>query len=183
MQATYWVIPNLLAGRCGPRQVPWDLAAFRRAGVRLIVSLADVGLTPVETGREGMVLHECWLPMSALATAQERLGVLRRVTPVLRAIEESLGRQEGVLTHCAMGIDRTGLVLACALMMVESVTAEAAIARVHQANSQALQLEGYQRAVVDFGALWDRAERCIRTPGSAKGLTAWIRPEAGEAGG
>lgn len=177
MHATYWVIPHLLAGRCGPRQAPWDLNTFRRAGIRLIVSLTDVGLSPVETGAHGMVLHECWLPMSALVNLQERTTVLRRLQPVLQAIDEAHQRGDAVLTHCAMGIDRTGLLLGCVLVMREGLQAGEAIERIHDANPAALQLEGYQAAVRDFAAMWDPAQRRIKMPGFTKGLTSFIRAE------
>lgn len=180
MRSIYWVIPHFLCGRCGPRQAPWDLGAFRQAGIRTIVSLVDVGLSPVETGAQGIVLHECFLPMTALATPQERLAALKKIQPVLHAVADARQRNEAVLTHCAMGVDRTGLLLACALVRLEQRPPQDAIACVHRANPSALQLDGYQKAVHEFAAMWDPPTKRLKLPNFSKGLTSFIRAEDAE---
>ena len=41
MDHIFWVVPNLLAGRCGPDEQPWRLKHLRRAGFGAVLSVDD----------------------------------------------------------------------------------------------------------------------------------------------
>jgi len=48
VKTVYWVTPNLLAGRPGPKESPWDLEEIWAGGLRTIVSLVRVNGTAIQ---------------------------------------------------------------------------------------------------------------------------------------
>ena len=59
MENIFWLVADRLAGRCGPDQAPWDLAALRKNGIDTILSLAAGLYDSSEVTAAGMD-HACF---------------------------------------------------------------------------------------------------------------------------
>ena len=145
MNAVYWVLPGLLAGRPGPDQVPWDLAGLWAAGLRTIVSLSPVDGTSI---REAGFRHLA-VPLNGglafLPVLRWRLA--RQVLEVVDFVAAEVAAGRPTLVHCRQGNDRTGAALAGYLVRHQGLTPAQAIRRLLQANPQAMRSPGFRRLV------------------------------------
>src|ERR1700757_4594355 len=66
MDKLFWVIPGKLAGRPGPDQAPWDLAALRVGGIGTILSVNDGLLCHPQDFAVAGINYAC-MPLSANA--------------------------------------------------------------------------------------------------------------------
>ena len=144
MDHIFWLVPNLLAGRCGPNEQSWSLGHLRRSGFGAVLSVNDGELChPEDFAREGLA-YAC-IPLSNNAPPFDGdLEHCLRVLPVaLSFVEENISKGIPVLVHCAAGKDRTGLFLAYYLMQSEGLSVRQAMERVRGVRAIAFTAEGW----------------------------------------
>lgn len=137
MEKIFWLIPGKLGGRPGPAIEPWDIKAMRESGVTTIVSTDD-DCRASSVLAAGLKHVKKFMP-SAYPTNS---ALVDRFVDLVRyaALEvvERVRSGEVVVVHCFAGRDRTGLVLAAALMELESIDAREAFARVRAVRPVAM---------------------------------------------
>ena len=144
MEAVDWVIPGLLAGRPGPQQAPWDLAALWAGGLRTILSLsAEVDERAIAAA--GFRHGKFYFPPVLLFTPPKKRAFLDLMGRATRFIQDQLAEGRPTLVHCHAGKDRTGAVLTGYLMRYQGLPPEEATHRVRQANPIAMTAPGFGR--------------------------------------
>ncbi len=144
MNHIFWLVPNLLAGRCGPNEQPWSLGHLRKSGFGAVLSVNDGELChPEDFAREGLA-YAC-IPLSSNAPPLDGdlEHCLERLPAALSFADESIGKSIPVLVHCAAGKDRTGLFLAYYLLQSEGLSVRQAMARVRDARPIAFTADGW----------------------------------------
>lgn len=143
MKAVYWVIPDLLAGRPGPQEMPWDLEELQSGGLRAILSLsADVDEEAIAA--TGFHHGRYYFPPIPLLTRFEKRAFLNLMDEAIEFIQAQLAEGCPTLVHCHAGKDRTGAVLAGYLMRYQGLSSDEAIHLVRQANPRAMTAPGYE---------------------------------------
>ena len=111
----FWLVPKVLAGRCGPDEQPWQLDRLRKAGIGAVLSVNDGELCYPEDFEEHGLVYAC-IPLSRNAPPQH--GDLEHCLDALRSalsfVRENISRGVPVLVHCTAGKDRTGLFMSSA---------------------------------------------------------------------
>jgi hypothetical protein len=143
VKAVYWVSPNLLAGRPGPRLLPWDLGRIWAGGVRTIVSLVRVNRTAIQAA--GFRHHQVPLPGGLAFFPWIRRWLVQRMLPVVDFIAAEVAAGRPTLVHCHAGKDRTGAVLAGYLIRHQGLSADEAFRLVRQANPRAMTAPGFDQ--------------------------------------
>ena len=142
MQHLYWILPDQLAGRCGPEKVPWEPAALYAAGIRTVLTVAReervADLSPYGLRHQRLALP----PLPFLLRHTQR-AFARLARPVLDFIAAELSAERPVLVHCHDGDDRAGVILSGYLVVYEGLAPEAAVARVRAMNPRAMKMPGY----------------------------------------
>ena len=145
-----WLVPGKLAGTPLPGaagDIDADLAALKRAGVTMLVTLTEQDLAPEPLRRHG--LSNLHLPIYSLeppTVAQNHM--------LLKRMEMLLAQGHVLAVHCLGGIGRTGTVLA-AWLVREGLTAAEALRRVRLIDAQYVQtaeqedfLQHYEDAIL-----------------------------------
>ena len=144
MKHLFWLVPNLLAGRCGPDEQPWQLDRLRKAGIGAVLSVNDGELCAPEDFAEHGLAYAC-IPLSNHAPPQE--GDLEHCLDALPAalafVTDNMSRGVPVLVHCTAGKDRTGLFMAYYLMQRQNLSLQDAIKRLRSVRAIALTAEGW----------------------------------------
>ena len=129
-----WLLPGKLAGTPlpgGVDNIDADLAALKRAGVTMLITLTEQDLPPEPLRRHGLTnLH---LPIYSLeppTVAQNQM--------LLRRMEMLLAKGHVLAVHCLNGIGRTGTVLA-AWLVHEGLTATEALRRIRLIDAKYVQ--------------------------------------------
>jgi protein-tyrosine phosphatase len=149
LAAHYWVIDDELAGRAGPRCVPWDLWELRESGVGGIVSL-DAGVDPDEVAAANIRHLPSYMPMVYLEREEDHLEFLSVLPPIVKFIDELRAAGQATLVHCHYGCDRTGCVLGCYLVAREGLSPLEAYRRIKERNPHAFGASGYAEAILTF---------------------------------
>ncbi|MBP6598578.1 MAG: ATP-binding cassette domain-containing protein [Giesbergeria sp.] len=129
-----WLLPGKLAGTPQPGAVDdidADLAALKRAGVTLLITLTEEDLAPEPLRRHG--LSNLHLPIYSLeppTVAQNHM--------LLRRMEVLLAQGHVLAVHCLNGIGRTGTVLA-AWLVHQGLTAPEALRRIRLIDAKYVQ--------------------------------------------
>jgi protein-tyrosine phosphatase len=145
----YWVINGVLAGRPGPRCVPWNLWDLADQGVRRVVSL-DAGVDPEEITDAGLLHLPSYTPMNYIDTKEEHLEFLSVMPRIVRFIDEGREQGEASMVHCHYGCDRTGCVLGCYLVAREGMDSAEAYQTIKERNPNAFGISGYAEAIMTF---------------------------------
>jgi len=136
-----WIEKSLLAAMARPEAVE-DLNWLRKQGIDLILSLTEDPPRRDWVNNAGLLLiHEPMIDMAA--PEQEQLQ--RCVSAIVKAHE----RKMGVVIHCAAGMGRTGVVLAC-YFIDKGLNATNAIARVRRLRPGSIETEEQEEAVAEF---------------------------------
>ncbi len=159
MKELYWVIDDVLAGRCGPAVSPWDPKRLHDAGIRGIISLDEAGVNPGDLRAVSIAHYPAYLPMTLLLSQPERQQFLAALPPIFEFIDGARRRSSATLVHCHYGLDRTGAVLACYLVSRERLAGEEAVERIRQLRPQALLAPGYAESVLLFAQKQAAAKR------------------------
>lgn len=148
MKHLYWMVDGVLAGRCGPCCEPWDLVELKQIGIGALVSFSeDIGDASA---------------FSAAGIAHLHRPLPRNVPPIdadlplfVAVISEALDWIEGweqkgvpVLVHCALGNDRTGVLMAAYLMRRGAAPLHA-VSQVRTLRDQAFSADGWDQLVYD----------------------------------
>jgi atypical dual specificity phosphatase len=136
-----WIEKPLLAAMSRPEGVE-DLDWLRKQGIELLMSLTEDPPRRDWINNAGLLLiHEPMIDMEA--PPQEQLA--RCVSAITKAHE----RKMGVAVHCAAGLGRTGVVLAC-YFIDKGLNATNAIARIRRLRPGSIETEEQEEAVVNF---------------------------------
>ena len=139
-----WIEPDVL-GACIYPQSDLELAELAGLGVSLIVNLHERGHPDPSLERHG--IQQLHLPVPDMAApSQEQLDL------GVDAIEAALIDGGKVVVHCAVGLGRTGTLLAC-LYVSRGLNADDAIDRVRSLRPGSIESEVQARAVHSFARL------------------------------
>jgi protein-tyrosine phosphatase len=144
MNHIFWLVPNLLAGRCGPDQQPWHLKRLRQAGFGAVLSVNDGDHCRPEDFAQHGLAYAC-IPLSSNAPPCD--GDLEHCLNVLPTAlsfaKVNIDHGIPVLVHCSAGKDRTGLFMAYYLMQCEGCSLQEAMERVRAARPVAFSADGW----------------------------------------
>jgi len=143
MNAVYWILPGLLAGRPGPAKAPWTLPELWDGGFRAIVSLVEVDGAAIAAA--GFHHYQDSLPGQLAFIPPLRRRLARRMLPALDFIAAQVSAGRPTLVHCRQGQDRTGAVLAAYLARCHGLPPAEAVCRVRAANPRAMISAGFDR--------------------------------------
>lgn len=136
-----WIEKPLLAAMARP-EGPEDLEWLRQQGIELLMSLTEDPPRRDWVNSTGLLLvHEPMVDMEA--PPQEQLH--RCVAAIVKAHE----RKMGMAIHCAAGLGRTGVVLAC-YFIDKGLNASNAMARVRRLRPGSVETAEQEDAVVEF---------------------------------
>jgi protein-tyrosine phosphatase len=138
------VEPGLLYGRPGPNKSRWDLAALKRRGVAVVVSLVHIE-DPAAVVRAG--LKHYVFPFEDKINLPYKTAngfVLDIFDEFDRVLDLHLPKREPVLVHCNSGKDRTGLLLAYYLVSRKGLSAKRALKILRRLKPDALSASGYE---------------------------------------
>jgi protein-tyrosine phosphatase len=143
MKHVYWVVPEKLAGRPGPQEVPWNLQELWDGGFRTIVSLSRIDGQPIRAA--GFRHHSVPLNGGLAFFPLLRNLLVRRMIPVIDFIAEEVTAGRPTLVHCRQGRDRTGAVLAGYMIRHGGLSPEEALRALRSLNPQAMVSTGFDR--------------------------------------
>jgi protein-tyrosine phosphatase len=127
---------------------PWNLDQVAGGRVGGIVSLAgNVDSAAIRARGMSHLQVDSQLSFEPEAQRAWLESVVPSVTTLVARCRE---RELAVIVHCHQGLDRTGVVLACALTALDGTSGNDAIVRVRAANPAALQGTMHCEAVLRF---------------------------------
>lgn len=150
MKHIFWLRPDLIAGRCGPDQNPWDPALLVEAGIDAVLSVNDGRLVHAED-LNAVGIDYALMPLSE--NAPPRAGDLEHCLDVLpRAFDFlsdaiKVGRKP--MIHCTSGKDRTGMLMCYYLCRSESCSPQEAVQEVRRVRPIALSAPEYEPFAIE----------------------------------
>lgn len=145
MEHVFWLVPGVVAGRCGPTKSPWNLSRLRAEGIGAVLSVNGGEQCHPEDFRQLSIRYFC-VPLSSNAPPRE--GDFEHNLTSLAVAYDWITRNEqdsvATLVHCHSGKDRTGLLLAYYLVRRYALLPHMAIATVKTIRPIAFSAEGWQ---------------------------------------
>ncbi|XP_049633431.1 dual specificity protein phosphatase 23 [Suncus etruscus] len=136
-----WVLPGRLAGLALPR-LPAHYQFLRDCGVRHLVSLTE--RNPPHAGScPDLTHHHLRIPDFSPPAPEQ-------IDRFVQLVDEASGRGEAVAVHCALGLGRTGTMLACYLVKAQGLTAGDAIAEVRHLRPGSIETHEQEKAVFQY---------------------------------
>lgn len=144
MDKLFWIVPNVLAGRPGPDDEPWNLSALRQAGIGAVLSVNDGRLCDPQAFADLKIAYTCY-PLSDWVPPQpgDAEHCLTFLPKGYAFVQEQLTAGRRVVVHCSGGNDRTGLFLSYFLVRSAGLSASQAIQRVRDVRPTALGANGW----------------------------------------
>ncbi len=144
MNSVFWLVRDSIAGRPGPRLVPWSIPEIRARGFDAVLNLSEHPSDLAALRSAG--IEERWVPLPTevpptKVSEEECVEALPRAFAFLSA-QVSVGRR--VLVHCHAGKDRTGMLLALYVAKKEGITAYAAIDKIREVRPLAITAPGWE---------------------------------------
>ncbi len=143
MKAIYWVSPNMLAGRPGPKLAPWNLEEIWAGGLRSIVSLVRTNKTAIQAA--GFRHYQVPLNGGLAVFPWLRRWLVWQMLPVVDFVAAEVAAGRPTLVHCHAGKDRTGAVLAGYLIRYQGLSPDEAFRLLRQVNPRAMTAPGFDR--------------------------------------
>lgn len=145
MNSVFWLIAHRLAGRPGPAYQPWSLPELRAAGLHAVLNLSEYEPSRSEFAAAQLAVAWVPLPNTCPADSATETACFQALPVAYEFLEAHLAANRNVLVHCALGRDRTGLLLAYYLACSSGLSPDAAIARVRQVCPKALTAPGWEQ--------------------------------------
>jgi atypical dual specificity phosphatase len=136
-----WIKKPLLAALARPESAE-DLAWLRRQGIEVLVSLTEDPPRRDWVEDAGLLLFH--VPMEDMEAPTPE-----QIDRCLSAIKRANDKEMGVAVHCAAGLGRTGVVLAC-YFVDQGLSAVHAITRVRQLRPGSIETTEQSDAVAEF---------------------------------
>jgi hypothetical protein len=156
MRHVFWIEEGTVAGRRGPWQATFDLAAMEAAGIGAILTLdaEEAELLPplpAEGAPGGGIVGKCIHLTPNIPPGPEDYRLYaERVPEALSFLLDWVENRKGaVLVHCHAGNDRTGTVLAAWICATRGKSPVDAIEEVRIANPEALSAYGYEEMALE----------------------------------
>ncbi|MFV7772157.1 dual specificity protein phosphatase family protein [Shewanella marisflavi] len=149
MQQLFWLVEGVIAGRCGPNLIQWDLGQLKAEGIDAILSVNQGELCDPEE-MAGLDLRYACIPLSENIPPQEGDQALcvAQLPKALAFIRECEAQGLTVMIHCRSGKDRTGLVMAYYLMENGAAPLHA-VSQVRAVRDIAFSSDGWDQFVYD----------------------------------
>lgn len=137
----YWLIEGRLLGISYPASEP-ALRSLRQRGINLVVNLHEHA-HPHER------LESCGVTSVHIPIADFQAPTQEQIDLALGAIDDALGRGEGIAVHCGAGLGRTGTILACYLVSAGD-SAHTAIQRIRELRPGSIETGEQVEAIKTF---------------------------------
>src|SRR5919201_526320 len=136
-----WIDRPKLAALARP-DAPDELAWLRQNGIELIISLTEDPL------------RRDWVADASLLALHVPVADMEAPTPsqietCISAIRRAHDRQMGVAVHCAAGLGRTGVILAC-YFVAQGMTAAEAIDHVRDLRPGSIETDEQLEAIEEY---------------------------------
>jgi atypical dual specificity phosphatase len=140
-QGFSWIKKPLLAALARP-EAPEELAWLRQQGIEVLLSLTEEPPRRDWIEDSGLLLFHVPMEDMEAPTAEQ-------IDRCLSAIQRANDKEMGVAVHCAAGLGRTGVVLAC-YFVDQGLSAVHAITRVRQLRPGSIETSEQSDAVAEF---------------------------------
>ena len=133
MNGFHWIIEGELAGSGKPgmlRPLEQDMSFLRSVGIGLVVTLTREVLKPPPGHFQMRGIH---FPIVDMGIPE-----LESTITLCQEVQHSIEMHNPVVFHCKAGLGRTGMMLAC-MLVLRGASAEEAIMTVRRVNSRYVQ--------------------------------------------
>lgn len=133
----FWVLSDLLGGMQRPgllTEINDDLAVMTKLHVHHLVSLTT---QPVDRG----LLAEYDIVSHHFPIIDMSIPELEPTVLLMKNIKTLLDKKQSVVFHCKAGMGRTGIMLACALVYCNDMSAIGAIEKIRKTNHKYIQTD------------------------------------------
>ncbi|MCF6301441.1 MAG: ATP-binding cassette domain-containing protein [Proteobacteria bacterium] len=137
MNEFYWVLPESLGGMQKPGLLTHlnnDLKIMQQLGVNVLVSLMQEPINAVLLNHYDIKgIHFPMVDMS--------IPKLEPCFEFIAGLDKLFAGNKSIVYHCKAGMGRTGLMLACHLILLEGISAIQAIEKIRQINYKYIQTD------------------------------------------
>ena len=144
MKFVFWLVPDSVAGRPGPRKEPWSVSEIRAAGFETVLNLSDDESDRDALAAAGIQVFSVPLPTDIPPTEESEKKCEEALPRALGILAQQVEAGRRVLVHCYAGQDRTGMLLALWLATKEKISAIEAIAKVREVRPAAITTLGWE---------------------------------------
>ncbi len=136
-----WVDKPLLAAMARPQELD-EFVWLREQGIQLLIALSESPPRRDFVNEAGLlILH---VPVEDMHPPSDK-----QIDLCMSAIQKAHSQEMAVGVHCTAGLGRTGVILACYLI-VQGMSAKNAIARVRRLRPGSIETDEQAEAVANF---------------------------------